>query len=98
MTVQLFVAPVVVAALIVHVAVAPVGKLPASPVAFENVTVPCGGSGVPAAPTSVTVAVQVMFVLTCCAIGEHEIVVVVGRLFTAMVVLPLPVRKVASPP
>jgi hypothetical protein len=79
-----------------HVAVVPVPANVQVPLGVK-LTVPVGVLVVPV-PVSVTVAVQLVAWLMNTVDGVHATVVVVGRLFTVTLALPLLARWVASPP
>jgi len=63
-----------------------------------NETKPCGVLAVPIPPASDTVAVQVVADPVLTDDGVHDTEVVVGRLFTVIVVLPVLPEWLASPP
>jgi hypothetical protein len=73
-----------------HVAVVPVPANVQVPLGVKF-TVPVGVLAVPV-PVSVTVAVQLVAWLTKTGDGTHATVVVVGRLLTVTLVLPVLVR------
>ena len=73
-------------------------KLPASPAAFEKLTVPEGRIGVPAAELSETVAVQVDAWLITTDAGTQVTVVDDSRFAAVTVSLSLLVRWLSSPP
>ena len=63
-----------------------------------NVTKPCGVLAGPIPLESVTVAVQVVADPVLTEDGVHDAEVVVGRLFTVIVVLPVLPEWLVSPP
>ncbi len=73
-------------------------KLPASPAAFEKLTVPVARMPLPAAELSLTVAVQVEPWLMTTFAGVHATVVDESRLAAVTVLLSLLVRWAVSPP